>query len=63
MKVRKYENLSLVEKARIKNNGRIVYGDTTYVDDLNAGSEKPFEISEYDLPEHDEYSISAHNWS
>lgn len=47
----------------LKNKGKIVYGDTTYVDDLSAGSEKPFDLSEYDLPEHDEFFISAHNWN
>ena len=46
----------------LKNNGQIVYGDTTYVDGLTAGLKKPFEISEYDVPEHTEYIISAQSW-
>ena len=46
----------------LKNNGAIVYGDTTYVDNLSAGSTRPFEISEYNLPEHSEYVISVQSW-
>lgn len=46
----------------LKNNGQIVYGDTTYVSDLTAGATKPFELSEYDVPEHTEYVITAQSW-
>lgn len=46
----------------LKNNGQIVYGNTTYVDNLTAGSKKAFELSEYNLPEHTEYVISANAW-
>ena len=46
----------------LKSNGSIVYGDTTYVDNMTAGTTKPFELSEYNLPEHDEYVISVQGW-
>ncbi len=46
----------------LKNNGQIVYGDTTYVSDLTAGATKPFELSEYNVPEHTEYVITAQSW-
>lgn len=46
----------------LKKDGKIVYGTTTYIDDVGAGKEKPFEISEYDVPEHDSYEITAYNW-
>ena len=46
----------------VKNNGAIVYGSTTYVSDLTAGSTKPFELSEYNVPEHTEYVVTAHSW-
>lgn len=46
----------------LKNNGSIVYGNTTYVSDLTAGSTKPFELSEYNVPEHTEYVITAQSW-
>ena len=46
----------------LKNNGEIVYGDTTFVDSLTPGTKKAFEISEYDLPKHTEYIISAQSW-
>lgn len=46
----------------LKNNGEIVYGDTTYVSGVTAGSTKPFELSEYNVPEHTEYVITAQSW-
>ncbi|MEE1085778.1 MAG: FxLYD domain-containing protein [Schaedlerella sp.] len=46
----------------LKNNGEIVYGETTYVDSLTSGSKKPFEISCFNLPEYTEYVISAYAW-
>lgn len=45
-----------------KKDGKIVYGTTTYVDNLGAGKEKAFEVSEYEVPEHDTYEVSAHDW-
>lgn len=45
-----------------KNGGEIVYGTTSYVHDLSSGSEKPFEISEYNVPEHDSFEVTAHDW-
>ena len=47
----------------LKNKGKIVYGEVTYVDKLTAGKEKPFDLDIYDAPEHDEYVITALNWS
>lgn len=45
-----------------KKEGKIVLGTTTYVDNLSAGQEKAFDISEYDVPEHDEYVVTALDW-
>ena len=47
----------------LKNNGSIIYGNTTYINDLLSGSKKAFEISAYNVPEHTEYIISAQVWS
>ena len=47
----------------LKKKGKIVYGDVTYVDKMSAGKEKPFDMSIYDAPKHDEYVITALNWS
>lgn len=46
----------------LKNNGTIVYGDSTYVSDLPANGSKAFELSTYDVPEHTEYILSAQCW-
>jgi len=46
----------------IKKDGKIVYGDTSYVDNLKSGASKAFDIDVYDLPEHDSYAISALDW-
>lgn len=46
----------------LKKNGKLVGGTTTFLDNLDAGSKKVFEISEYDLPEHDEYVVSGSSW-
>lgn len=46
----------------LKNNGNIVYGATTFTDNLPAGSKKAFEFSEYNVPEHTEFIISAQAW-
>lgn len=41
----------------------IVGGDTTYIDDLDSGSTKPFEITVYsDFDDYDSYEIVAHQW-
>lgn len=45
-----------------KKEGKIVLGTTTYVDNLSAGQEKAFDLSEYDVPEHDEYVVTAIDW-
>ena len=46
----------------LKNNGNIVYGATTFTDNVPAGSKKAFEFSEYNIPEHTEFIISAQAW-
>lgn len=46
----------------LKKKGKIVSGTTTFIDDLNAGSKKAFDTSEYNLPNHDEYVVSASSW-
>ena len=45
-----------------KKGKKIVYGDLTYIDGLSAGKEKPFEISMYNVPDHDSFTVTAHNW-
>lgn len=46
----------------LKNKNKIVYGTTTYIDDVKAGSKKAFDISEYNLPKHNKYIITARSW-
>lgn len=47
----------------LRKDGAIVYGMTGFVNDLTAGSKKPFEIKTYgDLPEHDSFEISVQPW-
>ena len=45
-----------------KKDGNIVYGSMTYIDNLNANEEKPFEITAYNVPDYDSYEVSAHDW-
>lgn len=51
-----YEIVSLFKKDE-----KIVYALTTYEDSLPSGKEKAFELSGYDIPEHDSYEVSAIN--
>lgn len=46
----------------LKQNGKIIYGNTTYVDDLNSGSEKPFQMDEFSVPEYDSYEVIGYDW-
>ena len=45
-----------------KNGDEMIGGDATYIDDLNSGSTKPFEISEYSDLEYESYEIYALQW-
>ena len=45
-----------------KSGGEIVYGETTFVDNLSAGQEKAFEVNSFDVPDHDSYELYAFNW-
>ena len=45
-----------------KKEGKIVYGATSFVDNLGAGKEKAFEVTEYNVPEHDSFEVSALDW-
>ncbi len=45
-----------------KKEGQIVCGTTSFVDNIGAGSEKAFEVTEYGVPEHDSYEVSAIDW-
>ena len=47
----------------LKNNGTIVYGATTYISNLTAGSKQAFELTAYNVPDHTEFIITAQNWS
>lgn len=48
----------------LKNNDEIVYGMTSYVDDINAGATSAFEVSSlgHDVPEHTSFEIYVQNW-
>ena len=47
----------------LKNGGQIVYGTTTFVNDVKAGAEKPFEVSTMGtIPEHDAVEVTAIQW-
>ena len=45
-----------------KKEGNIVGGNLTYIDNLSAGQEKAFEISGFEVPEHDSYEVTAIDW-
>lgn len=46
-----------------KNDDKIVYGDYTFPSGgIKAGSEKPFELSEYDLPSYNTIEVYAVDW-
>lgn len=46
----------------LKKDGKIVFGTTTYVYDVNSGKEKAFQITEYDVPNYDSYDIYVFEW-
>ena len=47
----------------LKKGGQIVYGTTTFVNDVKAGAEKPFEVSALGtIPEHDAVEVTAIQW-
>ena len=46
----------------LRKEGQIVYGYTSFVDDLGAGQEKPFDISLRSKAEHDSYEVVAIDW-
>lgn len=46
----------------LKKDGKIVYGDTTYVDNLKSKNKQAFEFDGYDLPKYDKYEIHAQSW-
>ena len=49
--------------ALLRKNGKLVGGETTYVDNITPNNTKAFEISLYtDEPEHDEIEISVQEW-
>lgn len=57
------EDLSMVAIIVIYKNGdEMVGGEATYIDDLNSGSTKPFEISEYSDLEYDSFEVYALQW-
>ncbi len=44
--------------------GKIIFGTSTFVDNIASGKEIPFDVSEYsDIPEYDSYEIYALDWS
>lgn len=46
----------------LRKEGKIVSAYTSFVDDLNAGQEKPFDISLRSKAEHDSYEVVAIDW-
>ena len=46
----------------LRNNEKIVYGTTSYVDSVQAGAKVPFQIVSYNLPEYTSYEIYAYRW-
>lgn len=44
------------------NNDKIIFGDFSFVDNLNEGETKSFEISSYDIPEFSTFEIHAQPW-
>ena len=47
----------------LKQNGKVVFAENTFVDDLAIGQQKPFELNIYsDLPLYDSYEVMAYNW-
>ena len=53
---------SIAVTVLFKKEGEIVCGSTTFVDNVGAGKEKPFEITEFEVPDHDSYEVSALDW-
>ena len=47
----------------LKNKGKTVYGDTTYVDNVKSSKEKAFQMTAYDVPEYDSFEVYALDWS
>lgn len=46
----------------LKNKGKIVYGDTTFVDEVKSKDKKAFEFSCGELPKYDSYEFCAQVW-
>lgn len=47
----------------LKKDNKIVCGTTGFVDNINAGQEKAFDISDYNLPDYDSYEIVVIDWT
>lgn len=48
----------------LKQDGKLVYAENTYVDNLAAGQQKAFEINTYsNVPTHNSYEVIAYEWS
>ncbi len=50
---------SVMAVVLLRKDGKIVYGDFTYIDNIGAGNGKPFEFSLYDVPQYDAVEIIA----
>lgn len=46
----------------LKKDGKIIYGDTNYIENLKSKDKSPFEINEYIIPQYDTYEIYAIAW-
>lgn len=47
----------------LKKAGKAIYGVTGYVENIDAGKEKAFELNEYSIPAYDAYEINIIDWS
>lgn len=47
----------------LKQDGKVVYAEDTFVDDLAAGQQKAFELNTFgDTPSHNSYEVMAYDW-
>lgn len=48
----------------LKQDGKVVFAENTFVDDLAAGQQKPFELNTFgDLPQYNSYEVMAYDWN
>ena len=45
-----------------RKDGKILMGETSYIDELSASQSKAFELSAWSVPDHDSYEVLAFDW-